>query len=84
MVLPLDLVVAVAVVDAVGRLSGDQLHSLCAAWNASRRARIPQREHSGKSVIAASLLRPLPNLPNLPLPELTGVRKCPAGLRNTF
>jgi hypothetical protein len=32
---------------------------------------------------AASLLRPHSNLPNLSLPEMTGVRKCPAGLRNT-
>jgi hypothetical protein len=46
----------VIVVDAVDRLSGDQLHTLCAAWNASRRARNPQREHFGKPVNCRKLV----------------------------
>jgi hypothetical protein len=49
MAFPSDLVVAVIVVDAADRLSGDQLHALRAELNASRRARNPQREHFSKA-----------------------------------
>src|SRR5438045_3117292 len=51
--------VAMAVVSATDRLSNDQLHMLCAALNASRRARIPQREHFGKRANCRKLVASL-------------------------
>jgi hypothetical protein len=56
MAFPLDLAIVsdrsscLVVLDAVDRLSGDQLHTLYAASNASRRALDPQQEHFGQRV----------------------------------
>src|SRR5882672_6258374 len=74
MAFPLGLVVVVAAVDAIDRLSGDQLHTLCAALNASRRARNPQPEHFGKSVKCRKLVASVAKSAKLSLPQLTGVR----------
>jgi hypothetical protein len=72
------------VLDAVDRLSGDQLHMLCAALNASRATLDPQQEHFGKSVKCRKLVASVVKSAKLPFAaKLTGVRKCPAGLRNT-
>jgi len=70
----LGVVVVVAVVDAIDRLSSDQLHTLCAALNASRRARIPQWEHFGKGVNCRKLVASPSKSDKLSLPQLTGVR----------
>jgi hypothetical protein len=66
MAFPLDVLVVLIVLDAIDRLSGDQLHTLCAALNASRRALDPQQEHFGKSVKCRKLVAPVVKSAKLP------------------
>jgi hypothetical protein len=66
MAFPLDVLVVLIVLDAIDRLSGDQLHRLCAALNASRRAPDPQQEHFGKSAKCRKLVAPVVKSAKLP------------------
>src|SRR4051794_7916620 len=74
MAFPFGVTVVLVVVGAIDRLSADQLPILCAALDASRRARISQREHFGKGVYCRKLVASPGKSDKLSLPQLTGVR----------
>jgi hypothetical protein len=77
------VIVVVVVLNAIDRLSGDQLPTLCAALNASRRARNPQPEHFGKSVKCRKLVASVAKSAKLAIAATYGGKKCQTGLRNT-
>jgi hypothetical protein len=77
------VIVVVVVLNAIDRLSGDQLPTLCAALNASRRARNPQPEHFGKSVKCRKLVASVAKSAKLTPAGTYGGKKCPTGLRNS-